>query len=211
LVWNKPPSQIFKIIYNNNKTAVIAVNLLTAAFPCISCFLKSRSIDIIILSLLEQQQQQQFKMIKQDRDYSSAAPNGLTIPLSTISSTISSTGDMSLPPPPPSPVNESPSTISAASPHTMIMARKLPMLAADYSPSNWDVICQRGKTCDDHIGNRRFRLCVDNHVERYLSARNRQEKSDVISSIVRAIQRSSSNGKGGFVMKVSKLVGVCVV
>jgi hypothetical protein len=190
------------------------VNLLTVSLlPSLASL-----VEIILLSLLEQQQQQQqqqqqFKMIKQDRDYSSSAPNGLTIPLSTISSTISSTGDMSLPlpPPPPSPVDESPSTISAASPHTMIVARKLPMLAPDYTPSNWDVICQRGKTCDDHIGNRRFRLCVDNHVERYLSARNRQEKSDVISSIVRAIQRSSSNGKGGFVMKVSKLVGVCVV
>lgn len=147
-------------------------------------------------------------MIKPDRDYYSnnTGNNGLTIPLATISSAVgSSNGDTSLHSPPPPPVDESPSTISAASPHTMIMARKLPMLAPDYTPSNWDVICQRGKTCDDHIGNRRFRLCVENHVERYLNAKNRQEKSDVISSIVRAIQRSSSNGKGGFVMRVSKL------
>jgi hypothetical protein len=74
-------------------------------------------------------------------------------------------------------------------------------LPSDYEPGHWDVICQRGKTCDDHIGNRRFRLCVENHVQAYLNAPNRQAKSDVISAVVRSIQRSTGK-KGGFVMKV---------
>jgi hypothetical protein len=76
-----------------------------------------------------------------------------------------------------------------------------PPLPPDYEPGHWDVICQRGKTCEEHIGNRRFRLCVENHVKAYMKARNRQAKSDVISAVVRSIRRATGK-RGGFVMKV---------
>ena len=77
------------------------------------------------------------------------------------------------------------------------------MLPEKYQPGNWDVICQRGKSCIDHVGNRRFKVCIKNHLDRYMNATTRQEKSDVITVIVRSI-RSSSTNMGGFVMQVSK-------
>jgi hypothetical protein len=103
------------------------------------------------------------------------------------------------PPPPPPP--ESPAFSSPSTPGTPGSVKALELLPPDYEPGQWDVICQRGKTCDDHIGNRRFRLCVENHVPAYLQANNRQAKSDVISSVVRSIRRATGR-KGGFVMKV---------
>jgi hypothetical protein len=116
-----------------------------------------------------------------------------------------------MPPPPPasSPYSNSPFSSPASSLHKSVSNGHGPLefLPPDYEPGHWDVICQRGKTCDDHIGNRRFRLCVENHVQAYMNASNRQSKSDVISAVVRSIQRSTGK-KGGFVMKVSKLFDV---
>jgi hypothetical protein len=108
-----------------------------------------------------------------------------------------------VPPPPPasSPYSSSPFSSPASSLHKSVSHGPLEFLPPDYEPGHWDVICQRGKTCDDHIGNRRFRLCVENHVQAYMNASNRQAKSDVISAVVRSIQRSTGK-KGGFVMKV---------
>ena len=101
------------------------------------------------------------------------------------------------------------SSSSYGTPGTPSSVKSLDLLPLGYEPSNWDVICQRGKTCDDHIGNRRFRLTVENHVPQYLKANNRQAKSDVISSVVRAIRRATGR-KGGFVMKVRVVVYWCV-
>jgi hypothetical protein len=44
-----------------------------------------------------------------------------------------------------------------------------------------------------------FRAIVDDHVERYLVAKTRQDKSMVITNIFDVI-----NTKGGFLMKVSR-------
>jgi hypothetical protein len=33
---------------------------------------------------------------------------------------------------------------------TKMITRKSMMLPSDYSPGTWDVICQRGKGCNDH-------------------------------------------------------------
>ena len=69
-------------------------------------------------------------------------------------------------------------------------------LPQDYTPGNWDVILQRGRECHEHIGNRRFKICVENHVDSYLNAKTRLDKTLVISSVVRSIA-------GGFIMRVS--------
>eukprot|EP00934_Nitzschia_sp_Nitz4_P005134 Nitzschia sp. Nitz4//scaffold348_size17284//2269//3303//NITZ4_008840-RA/size17284-snap-gene-0.19-mRNA-1//1//CDS//3329548682//5124//frame0 len=69
-----------------------------------------------------------------------------------------------------------------------------------YVPGAWDVICQRGKDCHEHVGNRRFRACVDTFVDAYTQSKTRQEKSMVISSIVKAV-KNNAGGNGGFVMK----------
>ncbi|KAG7348822.1 hypothetical protein IV203_011419 [Nitzschia inconspicua] len=112
------------------------------------------------------------------------------------------------PPPPPaeSPFGSSPhssSSFSSPASGNHKTVGPIELLPPDYEPGHWDVICQRGKTCDDHVGNRRFRLCVESHVEAYMSARSRQAKSDVISAVVRNIRRCTGK-KGGFVMKDPK-------
>ncbi|KAG7374998.1 hypothetical protein IV203_014093 [Nitzschia inconspicua] len=117
--------------------------------------------------------------------------------------------NLSSPPPPPagSPCGSSPahssSPFSSPASGNHKTVGLIEFLPPDYEPGHWDVICQRGKTCDDHVGNRRFRLCVESHVEAYMSARSRQAKSDVISAVVRNIRRCTGK-KGGFVMKDPK-------
>jgi hypothetical protein len=54
------------------------------------------------------------------------------------------------------------------------------------------------------VGNRRFRVCIENHVDTYMNAKTRQDKSSVITLIVKSIKESSSpHSGGGFVLKVS--------
>jgi len=78
------------------------------------------------------------------------------------------------------------------------------LLPPEYTPGNWDIICQRGKDCPKHVGNRRFRVCIENHVDSYMTAKTKHDKSCVISSIIQSIKESSPN-TGGFVMKDHKL------
>jgi hypothetical protein len=104
------------------------------------------------------------------------------------------------------------------------------LLPVGWEPGNWDVICQRGKDCQYHgephlhtfrslfrelrltrspqyicqnaVGNRRFRICIENHLDSYINSKTRQEKSAVISSIVSSI-KSGNNHAGGFIAMVS--------
>jgi hypothetical protein len=62
-----------------------------------------------------------------------------------------------------------------------------------YSPSSFDCICGRGKQSFNHIGNVRFRLIVSLHIERYIIALSRLDKSLVVASIVDLIR--ASNGR----------------
>lgn len=56
-----------------------------------------------------------------------------------------------------------------------------------------------GKSCYDHIGNRRFRVTIAVNLRRYVYARTKVEKSQVVASIVEHLRESSS--VGGFVKK----------
>ena len=104
----------------------------------------------------------------------------------------------------------------------------LDLLPPDFSPGKYDVICQRGKECFDHgkrrfavsvvfypkrktmkysspftlVGNRRFRMCIDSHLEKYIEVKSRQQKSNIVSNIVHNITKAASKSGGGFVRKV---------
>ncbi len=54
------------------------------------------------------------------------------------------------------------------------------------------------------VGNRRFRVCVENFVDTYVNSKTRQEKSTVISNIVKMINDNDENKQGGFIMKDPK-------
>jgi hypothetical protein len=52
-----------------------------------------------------------------------------------------------------------------------------------------DVLCGRGKTSFNHVGNRRFRDIIANSVDKYNSAKSRLEKSMVVHSIVEQVKK----------------------
>ena len=68
--------------------------------------------------------------------------------------------------------------------------------------SRYDVICGRGKRCEEHYGNQEFRRIVDGHLEAYAGATSKVDKSSVVSEILNAVRSSSPNG--GFVRRNSK-------
>ena len=74
-------------------------------------------------------------------------------------------------------------------------------LAMDYEPGNFDVICARGKSVQQHRGNERFRRIIQMHLEEYATKliSNRQ-KSAIITTIVDTIRQYSPDG--GFIRRI---------
>jgi hypothetical protein len=64
---------------------------------------------------------------------------------------------------------------------------------------SYDVLCGRHKLAFNNIGNRRFRVTVSLSLERYLSSPRRQDKTQVVFSIVKLIK-----GNGGRFLKWKK-------
>lgn len=56
-----------------------------------------------------------------------------------------------------------------------------------------------GKSCYDHLGNRRFRVTIAVNLRRYVYAKTKIEKSQVVASIVEHLRQSDS--VGGFIKK----------
>jgi hypothetical protein len=67
------------------------------------------------------------------------------------------------------------------------------ILPQGWKPSNYSVILGRGK-CSDFIGNRRFRVIVKNHLQEYLDAPGKLEKSFVVSKIVKIVKDACPEG-----------------
>jgi len=72
-------------------------------------------------------------------------------------------------------------------------------LPENYVLNEHDVLCGRGSTCYNHIGNQRFRRLVQARLQDYSNATTKLEKSTIISSIVDQVRLNS--GLGGFVKK----------
>lgn len=51
------------------------------------------------------------------------------------------------------------------------------------------------------VGNRRFRLCIENNLHAYAKAKTKHQRSVLVTSIVDAIKESQTSGRGGFVRK----------
>ena len=79
------------------------------------------------------------------------------------------------------------------------------LLPEHFMPGKWDVICQRGKECYDHVGNRRFRMIIDSHLETYMENISRRQKTKIVTTIVKNIRAAAGSG-GGFVRKVSSSI-----
>jgi hypothetical protein len=72
-------------------------------------------------------------------------------------------------------------------------------LPIGYVPGDGDVICGRGKECIDHIGNMRLRTLVEEKLDQYANASNKNEKSLIIMDTINKIRENSP--LGGFIKK----------
>lgn len=77
------------------------------------------------------------------------------------------------------------------------LAANMIRLPAHFVPGPYDVICARGKEAKNHKGNKRFRVLIQESLEKYSEAKTKIEKSIIVSDIVSAIREASPNG--GFV------------
>jgi hypothetical protein len=66
-------------------------------------------------------------------------------------------------------------------------------LGADFQPSDYSVLCCRGKDSVNHVGNRRFRILASMYVEKYSQADSKAAKSVIVSEIITAIRKSGGN------------------
>ncbi|GKY90636.1 hypothetical protein MPSEU_000037100 [Mayamaea pseudoterrestris] len=88
-----------------------------------------------------------------------------------------------------------PANISTAMSETCTSS-KMPKtrLADDFQPNNYTVLCGRGKEFFNYVGNRRFRILVDMHLERYSLAETKTDKTRIVIEIVEQIRHAG----GGF-------------
>ena len=70
-------------------------------------------------------------------------------------------------------------------------------LPSNFTPSNWSVLCGRGKDCYNHFGNKRLRILVETNLEKYSAAKTKFDKSLIVSSIVDAVREAGQGG--GFI------------
>ena len=66
-----------------------------------------------------------------------------------------------------------------------------------FAPGKYDVLCNRSRRAFQHVGNRRFRIIVENHAAAFANLRMKAERSLMIQSILRIIE----NANGKFVEK----------
>jgi hypothetical protein len=67
-------------------------------------------------------------------------------------------------------------------------------LGVNFQPSNFSVVCGRGRESFNHVGNRRFRVIASMAVDRYSQAGDRKRaKSDIVSEIIAVIREAGGN------------------
>mmetsp|Transcript_34767 Transcript_34767/g.84280 ORF Transcript_34767/g.84280 Transcript_34767/m.84280 type:complete len:195 (-) Transcript_34767:17-601(-) len=75
------------------------------------------------------------------------------------------------------------------------------LLSKNFTPSENDVICSRGKVAQNHPGNIAFQANISNHVTEYAEAQGKIEKSVIVSNIINNVRSKSPNG--GFVKQIA--------
>jgi hypothetical protein len=71
-------------------------------------------------------------------------------------------------------------------------------LDGDFEPGEYDVVCGRGKGAYNRSGNMHMRVIVQGHIEEYLSARTKLDKSLALNNIIEEI-RAQNDGNAKFV------------
>jgi hypothetical protein len=73
-------------------------------------------------------------------------------------------------------------------------------LSNDYRPTDFDVVCGRGKGSYNRPGNKRFRTIVREFIPDYSAAKTKFEKGIVLNAIVEKVQ-SQNNGSARLVKR----------
>ena len=73
------------------------------------------------------------------------------------------------------------------------------LLAPDFVPGPYDVICARGSKAAKHAGNVRFRKTIKDSIPEYAKAKSKLQKSIIVTAIVDSVRDFTPNG--GFVKK----------
>jgi hypothetical protein len=63
----------------------------------------------------------------------------------------------------------------------------------NFHPSDYSVICGRGKNSFNHIGNRRYRILASMFIDRYSRAATKATKSAIVSEIITLIRQAGGN------------------
>ncbi|CAB9506545.1 Nitrilase family, member 2 [Seminavis robusta] len=67
------------------------------------------------------------------------------------------------------------------------------LLPVDFHPSEYTVILGRGR-CTESIGNKRFKAIVQNHLQEYLEAPGKLEKTFIVTKVMNIVRESSPMG-----------------
>jgi hypothetical protein len=67
-------------------------------------------------------------------------------------------------------------------------------LADNYVPGKYAVICGRGRACTAWTGNRNLRALVMSYLKPYSQAKNKVEKSSIVSVIIASVRQASPDG-----------------
>jgi hypothetical protein len=76
---------------------------------------------------------------------------------------------------------------------TLYASSKRGQLQAAFRPSDFSVVCGRGKASFNHIGNRRFRILATIFIERYSQCHDKISKSAIVSEIIGVIRQAGGN------------------
>jgi hypothetical protein len=73
-------------------------------------------------------------------------------------------------------------------------SKKGSQLGVGFEPTDYSVICGRGKENFNHVGNRRFRILTSMSMERYSRTdNNKATKSAIVSEIVAIVRQAGGN------------------
>jgi preprotein translocase subunit SecD len=68
-----------------------------------------------------------------------------------------------------------------------------PDVEVDFQPSDFSVVCGRGRDSFNHVGNRRFRILASMFIERYSRANSKAAKTTIVSEIIEVIRQADGN------------------
>lgn len=87
--------------------------------------------------------------------------------------------------------------------HKVCTLRESRFMPSSYQPGPHDVVCGRGQKIHKHLGNRRFRLRIDEYIDRYISTKARADKAELLMKVVNEIRDHG----GHFILQKSKTKG----